>query len=182
MAKYDWETIRKQYIQGIRQENGDKTYPTLQELCNTHGCALGTIGDRAKKEEWKTQRRKFSERIRKKVDEKKSEIEADDIVESDAKFESTGEKLRKLVDKKINIFLDTPRDVRAYDIKNLGDALRSAQEVVKTAQGEPLEINETNLRSEGKYEVTKKIICSPPHIDHELGVLRAASEAQGCNK
>lgn len=160
MAKYDWETIRKQYIQGKRQEDGTKHFPTLQELCNEHGCALGTIGDRAKKEDWKTRRRKFSEKIEKKVEEKKSEIEAEDIVESDENFESTGEKLRLLVDKKIDIFLENPTDVRAYDIKNVGDALRSAQEVVKTAQGEILE----RIGVETKDTSNDKLLNDPDYI------------------
>jgi hypothetical protein len=141
MPKYNWETIKNQYIYGINQEDGTKHYPTQEELCKIHGCGKGTIGTRAKNENWKGEKEKISVKIEKKVAEKKTEREAEDIVASDQKFESTGEELRKLIRRKIKInndLLDKGGSVRDYDLKNLGDALRSAQEVVKTAQGEIL--------------------------------------------
>lgn len=155
MTKYDWETIKKDYVHGIKQEDGTKHFPTQEELCTTYGCAKGTLGTRASKEDWKGQREKISNKIDQKVAEKKTEREAEDIVQSDLKFENAGELLRKVTVKKLKAMkedLDVDhRRVRAYDIKNCGDALKDAQDVVKTAQGELLEKtkieihNDTNL-------------------------------------
>lgn len=66
---------------------------------------------------------------------------------------------------------------------------RDLERLIKTGlliQNQPTDISEQNgsVKHEltGKYEVTKKIICSPEHIEHELAVLNATGEAQGCNK
>lgn len=67
------------------------------------------------------------------------------------------------------------------EIKSVSDV----DKIVKLAlllQDEATDKTETKIQSEGKYEVTERIICSQEHIDHEVGVLRAAGKSQGCNK
>ena len=140
MTKYNWETIKKQYIYGIRQENGTKTYPTYKELSKIHGCAQSTLGDRAKKEEWKLEKQKISEKIGKKVAEKKTELEAEEIVQSNEEYRKGATLARKTAVKKLkqlNKDMDNPKTyVRAYDIKMATDALSQAQTVDLTAHDE----------------------------------------------
>ena len=67
------------------------------------------------------------------------------------------------------------------EIKSVSDV----DKIVKLAlllQDEATDKTETKIQSEGKYEVTKRIICSPEHIKHEVEVLHATGKAQGCNK
>lgn len=67
------------------------------------------------------------------------------------------------------------------EIKSVSDV----DKIVKLAlllQDEATDKTETKIQSEGKYEVTERIICSQKHINHEVGVLHAAGKSQGCNK
>ncbi len=66
------------------------------------------------------------------------------------------------------------------EIKSVSDV----DKIVKLAlllQDEATDKTETKIQSEGKYEVTERIICSQEHINHEIEVLNATSKAQGCN-
>lgn len=177
-TQYDWEKIKKEYVYGIETEDGKKIYPTFQDLCDKYGFALSTIGSRAKNkhENWRKERKKVSEKIEKKVMEKKTELEAIDIVESDQKFESTGEALRKLIERKIKInhtLLDKGERVRDYDLKNLGDALKSAQDVVKTAQGEAATITKNDHRVEGLDKSILNPDLMQAEIDYALKLIEA---------
>lgn len=148
MAKYDWERLRAEYIYGYVDEQGQKIFPSITNLSERHNIPRGTIGSRASKEKWEQEKRAKSDRIKQKVDEKKTEFEAESIVLSDDKFQNTGEKLRRSIDLKINcVLLDLKEGeyVKPYDLKMLGDALSSAQAVVKNAQGEILERSEVNV-------------------------------------
>jgi hypothetical protein len=58
-------------------------------------------------------------------------------------------------------------------LNSLGNALESAQKVVRAAEGK-LENTEVST----KYEITKRFICSKEHIEHELNILKDVSEVQ----
>lgn len=153
--KIPWDNIRKDYVLGITDKNGLKTFPTYEILSENYNVALGTIKNRGSKEKWTQQRKSHKVKVTKKVIEKKShspeivdidEVEADEaaeydaenIVISDANFEETGEKLRQAVQADLETYLNFGVS-NPYHLKMLGDALSSAQSVVKAAQGEILE-------------------------------------------
>jgi hypothetical protein len=67
------------------------------------------------------------------------------------------------------------------EIKSVSDV----DKIVKLAlllQDEATDKTETKIQSEGKYEVTKRIICSQEHIDHELEVLNAVNKTREIDK
>jgi hypothetical protein len=154
MTDYNWETIKRQYIQGIKQEDGSRLDPSYEDIVKIHGCSKSSISRHSTDDEdgpWEDQRKRYRNKVNTKTIEKKSEIEAETIVESDLKFEVRGEKLGKAVELKIDECIEImeckdpenekydPNDkrfVKASDFKYLGDGLRDAQETVKVAQGE----------------------------------------------
>lgn len=50
--KYDWLTIRREYVEGYQEEHGI-TYPTLQELATKYGVPHKTVRMRSAKERWR---------------------------------------------------------------------------------------------------------------------------------
>lgn len=36
MTKYNWETIKRQYVHGIKKEDGTKTYPSYADQLTTN--------------------------------------------------------------------------------------------------------------------------------------------------
>jgi DNA-binding transcriptional regulator YhcF (GntR family) len=202
------ETIDKDLVRGYRDEEGKKVYPTVKEAANYYKVSYNTLRRKVGKLNWEQRRKDYVAKVRTKVAEKKqrndeeiSEAEAEAIVVEDYHFNEAANKLRRAAVKEIDKLLDedvvlfvtkegevvkgTPKNA-GYHLMNLGKALESAQKISKTAAGEPAEINETrnsgHVEVEGRYAITKRIICSPPHIEHELDVLNAANKAQGCNK
>lgn len=182
------DTIKHEMIRGYYNEDGEKQYPKLTEAAEWHKVSYDSLKQKARTWNWRQKRENYKKKVRRKVAEKKrdeefSESEAEAIVVEDYKFNQAANKLRRAAVQELDrIIGGKVTQSVGYHVMNIGKALESAQKISKTAAGEPSEISETNVKSEGKYEVTKKLICSKEHINHELSVLNAASEAQGCNK
>lgn len=139
---YNWETIKRQYIQGIKQENGTKKYPSYQDLSNTHGCSKGAITNHSNKDPngtWEEQRERYLNKVEQKVEEKKTELDAENIVEDDLQCESMGRKIIRIVNKKLDQLeqqLDNDKYVSGIDILNTTTAGKNGQDIIKIAQGE----------------------------------------------
>jgi len=61
MAKHDWPTIRKDYVEGIEQD-GKLTWPSMEDLAEKYGIGGNDYRNRASKEGWVEQRGKFRAR------------------------------------------------------------------------------------------------------------------------
>lgn len=195
------EQIEDDMVFGYLDEQGLKAYPTLKESAEWYNVSYESLRQKARKWNWKQRRQEHIQKVNRKVRQKKkseeiSEVEAEAIVVDDAKFNKAATKLRRAAVKELEDILEGNQVLKvlddgtiirgkkaaAYQLMNIGKALESAQKISKTAAGEPSEITQNTIQSQGKYEVTKRIICSPKHIEHELSVLNAAGKAQGCSK
>lgn len=61
MAKHDWPTIRKDYVEGIEQD-GKITWPTLEALAEKYDIRTGDYRTRVSREGWTSLRDKFRAR------------------------------------------------------------------------------------------------------------------------
>jgi hypothetical protein len=50
--KYDWDAIRLEFIEGLRDEQGEVHYPNLRELSVLHGCSYDRIRRVASEQQW----------------------------------------------------------------------------------------------------------------------------------
>ena len=172
MTRYDWEKIKEDFTYGYIDETGQKTFPTLKQLSTKYGCGYGTIRDHASKEGWSEDKDTQQTKINRKVEEHKTNREAQDIVLSDDKFENAGEMIRRVAVKKLEQIegdLEDDKFVRSIDIVNVASAVKTGQDVVKTAQGEitnrmKIESSNVNLNildedfQEKELEFMKKLI------------------------
>ena len=185
MAKYNWETIKRQYVRGIKKDDGTKTYPSYEDLSTLHGPSKSTISSHSSNDPdgpWEEQRERYLKKVEQKTEEKQSEIEASNIVEDDLQCESLGRKLIKIVSKKLDQLdkkLDSDEWVSGIEILNTSSAARNAQEIIKTSQGEPSDVQQIQGRVEGRYSVTMSLICSDEHIENEMRLLNVVGKAQG---
>lgn len=154
------KTIETDLIYGIMQDNGSRKYLNLKESSEYYNVDYVALRRVAGKWDWKHKRERYRTKVDQKVEEKKSEYDAECIVQSDQKFESTGEKLRQLIelnlDKDIRTMQTDDGWIKPYNLKMYGDALSSAQAVIKNAQGEILERMEIN-NSTGIDELAKQL-------------------------
>lgn len=197
------DQIKIEMIRGYYDKEDKKIYPTLKQAAEWHNTSYDSLKQKARKWSWKKKREDYKRKVSQKVAEKKetekiSDLEAEEIVVDDLKFNNAATLLRRAATKEIQKILDGDQILKVlddgtiikgvksggYQLMNLGKALESAQKISKTAAGEPSEITktETDLKSEGRYTVTSNLICSDKHINHEVEVLNAVSKAQGCHK
>lgn len=160
MTKTDWELIEEEYIYGYINDEGQKIFPSINQLSTRHDIPRGTIGNHATKGNWAQKKEDKKDKIRQKVDEHKTEFEAQNIIQSDDKFEDLGQLIRRVSKKKLEQLekdLDNPDPkvfVRSIDIVNAANAGRTGQEIVKTAQGEILNRSAIDQNTNLKVDLT----------------------------
>jgi hypothetical protein len=59
MKKRDWNTIEQEYVEGVANEKGERSYPTLEELSVKYGIPAKTVRSHSSKGHWKNKRRAF---------------------------------------------------------------------------------------------------------------------------
>jgi hypothetical protein len=131
--RYDWQHIRNEYI----------TAPeaiSKQRLADEYGVTRTTLSLRATKEQWDIQRDRFLARVQEQTTEKKAEAVATEGAQWDATCMDKAKALMDLVDKELagQIVLDKlGNQVRIQrPAKDVGSAIKTAQEVGKAALGD----------------------------------------------
>ncbi len=195
----DWKQIQKDYVLGITDDNGIKKFPSYDDLATKYKVSSGTLRNVGGPEKWSQQRKNRKLKVTRKAIQKKSHkaeiiaagidpkdveeasnYDAELIVASDETYEKRGEKLGLLCELTIDNLTASIKKggyVKAYELKMIGEALKSSFEVVKLAQGE-LAPGNGDVVNGNKYEFTQNLIGSNEHIDHEMGILNAVNEKQ----
>ncbi|OEC87877.1 MULTISPECIES: hypothetical protein [Methanobacterium] len=170
------DTIKKDMIQGYRDEEGQKAYPKLTEAATWYKVSYDSLKQKARKWNWRQKREEYQNKVKRKVAEKKeidklSESEAEAIVVEDIKFNRTANKLRREADKQLDLLdkgeviikvLEDGTLIKGrpsntpYQLMNLGRALESAQKVSKLAAGEPTEHTKEEINGTIKQEPIDK--------------------------
>ena len=131
--------LKEDYLFGVVGDDGVTNFASLKTLAEVYNVSLNTLKKRTAKEKWSQQKKDINTKITERVHDKKSEYSAEVIVKTDQKFENVGLKALRLIDKKYDTIeekLDIGKHVSSREFKDLGDALKSNFEVVKTVQGE----------------------------------------------
>lgn len=131
--------IEIEMVYGILDNEGKKTYLSLKQEAEKYNVSYGELRKAASKWNWRQRRTAHRTKVDQKVDEKKSEYDAEQIVLADEKFEDTFEKARKVGDIKLDQQLERVKEgkhVPGHEYLNTVSALRGAQEGLKTAQGD----------------------------------------------
>jgi hypothetical protein len=81
------------------------------------------------------------------------------LVLSDEMFRCTGEKLRRLIDLKLDMYMEKPEYIKESKLNSRGNALESAQKVVRAAEGK-LEIHREQ-KLQNKADITYKKEYNP---------------------
>ncbi len=135
---YDWALIKREYVQGCPDDDGAIKYPTLDYLCERHGCSLSTIMKKSSTGKWKQERKLFTRKKEERIEEKKIEVMAEESANIDNKALTASELgikigLDKLNDKKLS----------THDYQKISIAISNFHKMGKLALGEPTEHTET---------------------------------------
>ena len=88
----DWQALRNQFVYGIFDESGHRTFPTLKEIANSHGNVsvarvqqVARRGNRSVRGNWTEERIRVQHRLAEAVDAKRTDAAANAIVEMEAR-------------------------------------------------------------------------------------------------
>lgn len=90
--RYDWDTIRVDYIEGIRPDKGDedvREWPTLAAVADKHGVPHQRVRERSSQERWTIQRQEYQRKLALSRQNKRVAKLANEAVEFDNKALTT---------------------------------------------------------------------------------------------
>lgn len=151
---YDWNTIRQEYIQGNIDKKGNRTKPSLKQLCDKYGCNYNTIRHRAANEKWNQKKHLFDTKLTQKIEEKAQNKISDEAVDFDSKSLDTANKGIDKIYQRLNT-----ENLSNHDLVKLSLGLANYQRVGKISLGEPTD----HVKTEGKTEVEGKV-----DVEHEI--------------
>jgi len=128
------QKIKEEYIYGTIEDDGTTEFNSYDVICEKYDFSKSSAKRVGKDEHWTALRKDYRTKTDLKTVEKKSSVSAAEIVQSDDKFKSTANRIRRCVDDQLN----NPK-LRSCDLLNLSVALNNAQKIEKVAQGEILE-------------------------------------------
>ena len=129
-AKYDWETIKRKYIEGIVNKDGTIGYPTLRDLSAEYGMNISVIGRRAKADQWTVQREIFVNKINTERQQKKTET----ISEEGSAFDLKCFNISQDAADRVHRMMQEAE--KPAELSMLSQALKNLQTVGKAALGD----------------------------------------------
>ena len=129
-TKYDWEAIKRKYIEGIVNKDGTVVYPTLRDLSAEYGMNISVIGRRAKADQWTVQREIFVNKINTERQQKKAETISDEGSAFDLKCFNISQDAADRVHRMIQ------ESEKPAELSMLSQALKNLQTVGKAALGD----------------------------------------------
>lgn len=155
-----YDDIKMDYLFGIVDDKGSNVFLSIPKLAEKHNVSKSTLKKVAARDKWKNQKDNVRTKIDEKVLNKKSNYEAEKIVQIDEDYENAFSKLRKLtVD---SIKSKDAVKVRSSDLLNFANTLITCYEGEKVAHGESLENNNTD-----GWNALEEALKKPPDKEEE---------------
>ena len=137
------ETLRMEFVQGIVQEDGFRSYPTIESLVQQYEIPQTTLYRYAKREQWKEQRKTFQSQLFQKSDDfKQSELASkgqDLDIQSLAIAQSIMDTLKDKLESKRREELQGRDGFSGTQLLALSSSALNAQKLAKLALGETTE-------------------------------------------
>jgi hypothetical protein len=157
---YDWLLIKREYVQGYPDEDGQIICPTLEQLCERHGCSLSTIMKKSASEKWPTERKLFGRKKEEKIEEKKIEVLAEESASIDNKVLNAAD---IGIDKGLSFLAD--KTLSIHDFNKVSRALSTFHRMGKLALGEPTEHTQTTGKTMVDVSIHDRINQAREYFD-----------------
>ena len=152
MASYDWALIKMEYVQGYQDLDGNTICPTLDDLCERHGCSKSTIKKKSASEKWQQERNLFGTKRNQRITEKKLDLLVEESVNIDNKALTIADKGLRIVEERLS-----KSDVSNHDVMKLSNTAATFHRMGKLALGEPTEHTQTTGQSNVQLEINNRL-------------------------
>lgn len=135
--------IKQDYLFGCVNSEGNKEFLSLIKLAEKYNVSYNTLKKKySTPEKWGQEKKNVKCKIQEKVENKKTEIEAEKIVQLDSKYENYFSKIAKKTMRNMQKLASQGR-LRSSDMLNYSNTLLNCYEGEKVAHGESLDNKDT---------------------------------------
>ena len=144
------EELRELYVQGIQDVNGNRQYPSIEQLSKDHNVAKVTLFRKSSSEDWKGQRALFEQRLAKEKDAQRVE----NLVKESVEFDSRNLNIAKAMQGQVTHLIrlaaqeiqenELRRPFSPVALERLAGAVMSIQKIGRLALGETTENTQVN--------------------------------------
>ena len=144
------EELRELYVQGIQDINGNRQYPSIEQLVKDHNVAKVTLFRKSSSEDWKGQRALFEQRLAKEKDAQRVQ----NLVKESVEFDSRNLNIAKAMQGQVTHLIrlaaqeiqenELRRPFSPVALERLAGAVMSIQKIGRLALGETTENTQIN--------------------------------------
>lgn len=128
--KYNWEQIKREYVEGYTDKENVQKWPTMKELSIKHGCPPAYLRRIASAQKWVIEKQNFVTNFEHALQEEKIKF----LAKKAAKFDSRCIKLAETGIKKVEKYFGLNEDIVSEDGKRLIMTLDDLELAAKTLE------------------------------------------------
>ena len=137
--KHDWPAIKAEYVEGIVDADGNRSFPFMEDLAKKYGVAGPSVRRKSAKDGWLHERYAFVTKVEQARKEKKSDKLATKGAEFDIKCLKVAEVGVSHVARHFQLAAEAKKPVPAGELAQLTQALKNAQQIGRLALGDSTE-------------------------------------------
>lgn len=149
---YDWNLIKREFIEGFPDAEGKTICPTLEELCERHGPSISTMKKRSADEKWVQERNLYRTKMEQRVQERKIEVMAGESANIDNKALTAADKGIQIGLKRLD-----NKELSNHDLLKISNALTNFHKMGKLALGEETEHTKTTGKQDVEVSIHDRI-------------------------
>lgn len=172
----EWNVVKQKYTRGVLRDDGSNYYPSVKELAEEYKVTEDAIYSQVARNDWKAEKLEYQRRVQERLDEEKSALEVNNIIESELLIEETvlsGIKAAKRHFERIHKDIDEGKKTTGFDIRNTQESVRIGLDVLQTLRGE----NISKIQLETAQNV-KLNITDPEFMKSELEFAKKLIDAK----
>lgn len=136
---HDWIAIKRDYVEGIVDEEGNRIFPATLDIAQKYGLNYGTFRNRITRQKWLQERELFTA----KIDEARREKRIDVLASKAAEFDSTCLKVAEAgishIGQHLKAAAEAKKPLSLSASVQLSQALKNYQHIGRLALGESTE-------------------------------------------
>jgi len=144
------QIIRDEFVHGLLNEDGERSFPTIETLAKSHGVARTTLYRRSSDQSWQIQKNQYQSELTQKLDSERMQKMVSDNKRLDDNCAQIAMGIISSVGRKLQRTFEMERDNPLYtgmnttELSHLAHAVAQAQKIGKLALGQAQEISKVS--------------------------------------
>jgi hypothetical protein len=164
--RHDWIAIRQKFVEGVANEDGAVTYPTLDEVAHAHGVRPSFLRQTASRQKWVQGRNIYRAELEQETRKKRREARAKESAQFDTLTLRVAHALVVMASNDIAKASKSGAAITLNARKVIADIVEKAQRVGRLALGDATEHQQLTGPDGGPVEMITRIQREIVHVPH----------------